>query len=331
MANGTSFAAPQVAGAAAILLQRDPNLTPDQIKWLLRATGRSVTGSAAPALDIAGALAYAGIVGSANQGIPLAASPTPAASRAGSSVARLVTDAVAAQRAALEHEASSAWRAAGAQWRAAGDLWTKASSPVAAATAYDNAARDDAAGGSFRDAATAWLAAAAAVRRAGLVAWEPVAVELAARALMGAGTYAAAGQTMERAARLWAAGLRPPCDRGRLEEGGARLEPRRPPRESDVRPAARVERDDDRERSGQCQRRLERLGRVERQPPKPAPGTPAPPGTARASPPRRPGTPALPGTPRPRGTRAQPGTQSAAPRAGARQPPGTSTLPGTSA
>ena len=60
MANGTSFAAPQVAGAAALLLQRNPALTPNQVKWLLAGTGRPVTGSNAPGLDIAAALAYTG-------------------------------------------------------------------------------------------------------------------------------------------------------------------------------------------------------------------------------------------------------------------------------
>ena len=69
MANGTSFAAPQVAGAAALLLQRNPPLTPNQVKWLLAGSGRPVTGSNAPGLDIAGALAYNGPLQSANQGI----------------------------------------------------------------------------------------------------------------------------------------------------------------------------------------------------------------------------------------------------------------------
>jgi subtilisin family serine protease len=68
---GTSFAAPQVSAAAALLLGQDPSLTPDQVSWLLERTaadssplsgcascpdGRdSLTGWGA--LDIAGALA----------------------------------------------------------------------------------------------------------------------------------------------------------------------------------------------------------------------------------------------------------------------------------
>ncbi len=37
---GTSFAAPQVAGAAALALARNPHLDPDGLEWLLRATAR---------------------------------------------------------------------------------------------------------------------------------------------------------------------------------------------------------------------------------------------------------------------------------------------------
>ena len=39
---GTSFAAPQVAAAAALLLGQDPQLTPDQVVWLLERSARDV-------------------------------------------------------------------------------------------------------------------------------------------------------------------------------------------------------------------------------------------------------------------------------------------------
>jgi serine protease AprX len=77
--NGTSFAAPQVAGVAALLLQQHPEWTPDQVKWLLAQTGRSLSGSGR-ALDIQAAIEFSGTVGVANQGITPAPQPTAAAS-----------------------------------------------------------------------------------------------------------------------------------------------------------------------------------------------------------------------------------------------------------
>ena len=66
--SGTSFAAPQVAGTAALLLQAHPDWTPDQVKWELVQTGRSLSGGIR-ALDIAAAIGYSGNVDSANQGV----------------------------------------------------------------------------------------------------------------------------------------------------------------------------------------------------------------------------------------------------------------------
>jgi serine protease AprX len=71
--SGTSFSAPQVAGAAAVLLQEHPDWTPDQVKWVLETSTRPVDGSAAGALDLAAATAYAGTPPAANDGV--AASP----------------------------------------------------------------------------------------------------------------------------------------------------------------------------------------------------------------------------------------------------------------
>ena len=73
--SGTSFAAPQVAGAAAILLQAHPLWTPNHLKWALVQSGRSLSGSGGRALDIAAALALSGTPGSANAGVTPAPQP----------------------------------------------------------------------------------------------------------------------------------------------------------------------------------------------------------------------------------------------------------------
>jgi serine protease AprX len=70
-ANGTSFAAPQMAGAAAIAFQTHPGYSPDQVKWLLLAkAGHVIPGTKIPSLDLSAVYNYAGTPGNTNQAIP---------------------------------------------------------------------------------------------------------------------------------------------------------------------------------------------------------------------------------------------------------------------
>jgi serine protease AprX len=69
--NGTSFAAPQVAGAAAIILQWHPAYSPDNVKWALIAKqGSKPKNSKIGSLSLSSSYNLAGTPGRANQGVP---------------------------------------------------------------------------------------------------------------------------------------------------------------------------------------------------------------------------------------------------------------------
>jgi serine protease AprX len=69
--NGTSFAAPQVAGAAAIIFQVHPSYSPDNVKWVLVAKqGSKPKNSKVGSLSLSSSYNLAGAPGRANQGVP---------------------------------------------------------------------------------------------------------------------------------------------------------------------------------------------------------------------------------------------------------------------
>lgn len=73
--SGTSFSAPHVAGAVAILRQVDPELSPDAIEQLLRSTGRPIldsrNGFATPRLDLFPAVMVARLHGNSSRTRPV--------------------------------------------------------------------------------------------------------------------------------------------------------------------------------------------------------------------------------------------------------------------
>ena len=165
--NGTSFSSPQVAGAAALLLQQKPALTPDQVKWILMRAARSLEGSNAGALDLAATASMLALPGSANVGIPYSTWATPGDSTSRFLGGLSLTDKAAAwekaaglferlaqmtsdqaakarpsQQRQLWQRSADSWARASAAWDSAADAWADAGVVEKAAAASQNAGND---------------------------------------------------------------------------------------------------------------------------------------------------------------------------------------------
>src|SRR5581483_7175931 len=127
MMNGTSFSAPQVSAAALLLLQQHPTWTPNQVKGVLLATERPVSGSSAGALDLGAATAFAGTPPSSNQGVASATGSTITCGAAGTCSSSFNSsasnDAQATERAARAYEAQGKWSNAAQAWASAASIW----------------------------------------------------------------------------------------------------------------------------------------------------------------------------------------------------------------
>ncbi len=86
--NGTSFSAPQVAGAAAIIFQWHPDYSPDNVKWVLIAKqGSKPKNSKIGSLSLSSSYNLGGTPGRANQGVPALVCPPDVSCLSGSAVA----------------------------------------------------------------------------------------------------------------------------------------------------------------------------------------------------------------------------------------------------
>jgi serine protease AprX len=205
--NGTSVSSPQVAGAVAILLQQNPSLTPDQVKWLLVTHSRPVTGSSANSIDVARALAYNGAVGRANVGINFSVGPVREGDdddRKSEFNAGALREALSWEKAAgkLEKMQAPRWSKAAEAWEEAAQLWVeKLDVAYKSAVDYDLGANAWVKAGKWANAAGAWERAGSSAER--VPAWQSAAtyLGLAAGAWESTGDYTMAALAWEHASR----------------------------------------------------------------------------------------------------------------------------------
>ena len=202
--NGTSVAAPQVAGAAAILLQENPSLTPDQLKWVLVTSARPVTGTTRTAWT-----SLARSPTTASSVARMSASPSPSARRAQA----MTTTARARPRGALREalswekvagklEKAQRWAEAAEAWDEAAELWLeKLDVAYKAAVDSDLGAGAWVKDGKWAKGAESWERAGGAAER--VSAWQSAAsyFGLAAATSQSAGDLEKTALAWERASR----------------------------------------------------------------------------------------------------------------------------------
>ncbi|MFL5927116.1 MAG: S8 family serine peptidase [Gaiellaceae bacterium] len=208
--NGTSFSAPQVAAAAALVRQAHPGWNPDQVKWVLMNTGRAVGGAAGVAVDVAAAALYTAAPGSANAGIPAAgtagAAPAPVVLEQCVAASAACNRALGQEAAAQGLETARQWQLAAASWDRAAASWDGGFMPMREAAADLRGAADEdrlLAAAPTKDQAALALAAAGYWQAASDLYARAASWDVAATSAASAAADYAKAASWDRAAASW--------------------------------------------------------------------------------------------------------------------------------